>query len=55
MYICTACYAEYEDPPHEVCWCGCSTFQRLIGDDDLFDADELGIDPEVDAERFDNA
>ena len=22
---------------------------------DLFDADELGIDPEVDAERFENA
>lgn len=23
--------------------------------DDRFDADELGIDPELDAERFDNA
>ena len=49
MYICVECNEEYEESPHVACRCGCLEFYCQ---DDLFDADELGIDPEVDAERF---
>lgn len=52
-YECVQCEDCYVDPP-AVCGCGCLDFQ-LISSDGLFDADELGIDPEVDAERFENA
>lgn len=52
-YECVECGDCYVDPP-AVCRCGCDDFQA-ISSDGVFDADELGIDPEVDAERFENA
>lgn len=52
-YECVECGDCYVDPP-QTCECGCVDFQT-ISSDGMFDADELGIDPEVDAERFENA
>jgi len=55
VYVCTSCDAEYETAPSRACEeCGCLEYQQLIGDQDLFDADELGLDPETDPERYRN-
>lgn len=51
LYECAECGETYEDPT-KPCDCGCLEFRQANG---KFDADELGIDPEVDAERYDNA
>lgn len=51
IYECVECGEESYDCPNK-CECGCTSFQVFM---DGFDADELGIDPELDAERYENA
>ena len=49
LYQCVDCDGVYDGNPG-TCSCGCVTFTTR-DTDDLFDADELGLDPEEDDER----
>jgi len=52
IYECIECGDESYDKPN-VCECGCTRFQAWL--EEGFDADELGLDPELDVERYENA
>lgn len=49
LYQCVDCDGVYDGDPVR-CSCGCTTFTHREKSE-LFDADELGLDPEEDDER----
>lgn len=49
-YECVECGDCWLEPPR-ACECGGTDFQAVSAGD-LFDADELGLDPETDPERY---
>lgn len=50
VYICVDCDMVYDVTPDDPCECGCCEF-TTGSNAELFDADELGLNPEHDEER----